>query len=262
MAISLALNGASASSMIVVPAVVALSASHGFAFAVPATFACLALVFVPMALLWVDRPARAPSAAQADARAGPAWSRAQALASPAFWSAALPFALGIAAQAGFLTHQISVLEPALPGVRAGYAVAVTGAFAVLGRVGLSFFIDAWSPRVAAAVLLALQAGALWLIGHTDQDRLLYIACAVFGLGVGNLITLPALVVQREFAPEVFGRVASLSTAVAGLTYAFAPGVLGLLRDLSGGYGVPLLACIGVELLAGVAVLVRLPNRQG
>lgn len=257
MAISLALNGASASSVLVVPAMVALGTSHGFAFAVAACGAVLAVLFVPMALLWVGRPDRAAVPAGAPGSA-PHWSRSQALRSPAFWSASLPFALAIAAQAGFLTHQISVLEPLLPGVKAGYAVAVTGACAIAGRVSLSFFIDAWNPRVATAVLLVLQAGALWVVGHSQDERHLYAACAAFGLGVGNLITLPALVVQREFPANVFGQVASLSTAVAGLTYAFAPGLLGALRDLGGDYSAPLYTCIGLELVAAVIVLTRVP----
>ena len=258
MAISLALNGASASSVLVVPALVALSRSHGFAFAVAACCAALAAVFIPLALLWVRRPQRVAPAAGATAATATPWSRAQALKSPAFWSASLPFALAIAAQAGFLTHQIPVLEPLLPGVKAGYAVAITGACAIIGRVGLSFFIDAWNPRIATAVLLVLQAVALWVVGHSTAEPHLYAACALFGLGVGNLITLPSLVVQREFPTAVFGQVASLSTAVAGLTYAFAPGLLGVLRDLGGNYAVPLLTCIALEGLAAIIVLIRVP----
>ena len=63
--------------------------------------------------------------------------------------------------------------------------------------------------------------------------MLIAACALFGFSVGNLITLPALIVQREFDPRSFGVLVSLITAINQITYAFGPGVIGLLRDLVG-----------------------------
>ena len=59
------------------------------------------------------------------------------------------------------------------------------------------------------------------------------ACALFGFSVGNLITLPSLIVQREFDPRSFGVLISLITAINQITYAFGPGVIGLLRDALG-----------------------------
>lgn len=256
MAISLALNGASAGSVIAVPLMVGLTAWLGFARALPLSALILVALVVPMLVAWVAAPPSPSAANPASAPPAQRWSRRRELASPAFWSAALPFALGIAAQAGFITHQIAVLEPHLGRVDAGFAVALTGASAIAGRVALSFFIDRWSPRHAAAVLLAIQAAALMMINRGENPLLLYAACAAFGLGVGNIITLPALVVQREFPAAVFGQVTSLATSVAGLTYAFAPAVLGILRDWTGTYTVPLYVCMGVEMLAAAIALMR------
>ena len=51
----------------------------------------------------------------------------------------------------------------------------------------------------------------------------------------NVITLPSLIVQREFAPARFGPVVGASTAVGQVAYAFAPVLAGLAHDLAGGY---------------------------
>jgi len=88
------------------------------------------------------------------------------------------------------------------------------------------------------------------------DWLLIAACALFGFSVGNLITLPALIVQREFAPRSFGVLVALQTAIAQVTFAFGPGVIGVLRDLSGSYTVPFYACIVLELTAAVVIMIR------
>ena len=71
--------------------------------------------------------------------------------------------------------------------------------------------------------------------------MLLIACAVYGFSAGNLVTLPSLVIQREFEAEAFGMVVGLAWAITQFTYAFGPGILGALRDLTGGYGAPLAA---------------------
>jgi cyanate permease len=44
--------------------------------------------------------------------------------------------------------------------------------------------------------------------------------------------------------------------VVQILYAFGPGLLGVLRDAFGGYGVPLAVCLGLNLAASVVVLMR------
>jgi cyanate permease len=85
--------------------------------------------------------------------------------------------------------------------------------------------------------------------------------ALFGFSVGNLITLPALIVQREFDPRAFGVLVSLITAINQITYAFGPGVIGLLHDLSGSYTLPFYGCIGLELIAAVTIMTRGRSQQ-
>lgn len=250
MAISLALNGASASSVILVPLLVALSAAIGFKLAAAVAVGLTCAVLLPMIFLWVTRPpalAAPRHSGNEPVHADLAWSKRRALGSSQFWSATLPFALGIAAQVGFLIHQLAILQPLLGRVEAAFAVALTGACAVAGRIGLSLRIDRMDARHASAILLAIQAIALVLIANARDPVLLLIACAAFGIGVGNLITLPSLVVQREFSAAEFARVASLTTAVCGVTYSMAPGLLGLLRDLSDGYALPLYTCAALDL---------------
>ena len=64
---------------------------------------------------------------------------------------------------------------------------------------------------------------------------LYLGCILFGFGVGNLITLPGLIVQQEFPRRDFARAVSLNVAMTQLVAAVGPYVLGLLHDLSGNY---------------------------
>lgn len=265
MAISLALNGASSGSIIVTPAMVALTAWLGFERAVPLTVLGMAIVLTPMVLAWVTwppaRPVAPSPAASAIATAALPWTRARALRSLAFWSVALPLSLGLAAQVGFLVHQLAILEPSLGSINAGIAVALTGTCAIAARIALSFFIDRLNQRLVTALLLLNQAAALSLLARNGEPLAVYLACCAFGVTVGNLITLPALIVQREFPAASFALTANLVTAVMGLTYAVAPGILGVLRDATGSYAVPLYACIVAEVLAAAIVVIRIRSAE-
>ena len=86
-----------------------------------------------------------------------------------------------------------------------------------------------------------------------EPAALFFACALFGLSAGNLLTLPALIIQREFETAAFGMLIGLSWAISQFTYAFGPGLLGILRDLTGGYGAPLALCIVLQIAAAAVI---------
>jgi cyanate permease len=98
--------------------------------------------------------------------------------------------------------------------------------------------------------------ALAIVVNSQNAILLIAACALFGFSVGNLITLPSLIVQREFDSRSFGVLVSLLTAINQVTYAFGPGVVGMLRDLSGSYTLPFYGCIVLELTAAALIMAR------
>ena len=111
-----------------------------------------------------------------------------------------------------------------------------------------------AQSAAGDVSLASQAAALLVITQTDKAAALFAACSVFGFTIGNLITLPPLIIHREFNATDFTVVMGLSTAFSGIVGALGPGLVGLVRSLSGGYAVGLTLCIALELVAAVVVL--------
>jgi cyanate permease len=224
--------------------------------------AIMAIVIVPFVAFWIDRPPVPPISngtlplhPPPGVTAAP-WTRSMALRSPAFWSVAGPFAIALMAQIGFIVHQIAFLEPAMGRTLAGTAVGVMTVMAVAGRLLLGVFIARFDARRVTAASFATQAGALLAMTQTNDAALLLAGCAVFGLSVGNLITLPAIVIQREFDAASFGMLVGLSTAIGQFTCVVGPGLLGLLRDLTGGYGAPLALSMTLELAAAAAILWR------
>jgi predicted MFS family arabinose efflux permease len=258
MAISLALNGASFGGIVGVPLLVTAIGRFGFSGAMIASAIVLVALMVPVILLLVGTPpAHASMGAVAAADApSPTQIRARALRDFAFLSVSIAFALVLFAQVGFIVHLISFLDSVIGRERAAVAVALLTAMAVVGRVLFSTVIDRLNQRLASSISFASQALALVIIINIHNDVALIAACALFGFSVGNVITLPALIVQQEFDPRSFGVLISLITAINQVTYAFGPGVIGLLRDLSGSYALPFYCCVAVDLIAAALIMLR------
>jgi predicted MFS family arabinose efflux permease len=258
MAISLALNGASFGGILGVPLLIAAIGRFGFSGGMRAAAVATVGLLVPAILLFVRRPPAGPSltADRAADDVSPARIRAEALRDIAFLSVSIAFALVLFAQVGFIVHLIAFLDPVVGRGKAAVAVALLTAMAVVGRVLFSFVIDRFNQRLASALSFLSQALALLAIINLRSDLILIAACALFGFSVGNLITLPSLIVQREFDSRSFGVLVSLITAINQVTYAFGPGVIGLLRDVSGSYSLPFYGCIALQLIAAGLIMVR------
>jgi MFS family permease len=258
MAISLALNGASFGGIVGVPLLVAAIGGFGFSGAMMAAAATMLVLIVPVILIFVGRPPGHGVAAELAIANSPPASRirAEAIRDLSFLTVSIAFALVLFAQVGFIVHLISFLDPVIGRERAAIAVATLTAMAMAGRVLFSTVIDRLNQRLASAISFASQAVALVIIIHSRNEMVLIAACGLFGFSVGNLITLPALIVQREFDPRSFGVLISLITAINQITYAFGPGIIGLLRDASGSYTLPFYGCIGLELTAAVLIMIR------
>jgi len=194
-------------------------------------------------------PAPAPSAE-------PAWTRRDALTSLAFWTVSGPFALALIAQVAFIVHQIAFMEPIVGRAQAAVSVSVMTTFAVIGRLTLGTVVDRLDPRAISSASMFSQAVALFAMTQTSNATLLLVCCAVYGFSVGNIITLPALIVQREFPGAAFALVLGLSTAIGTFAGALGPGLIGLIRAAAGDYTAALLVCMALKLAAGTFVLVR------
>jgi predicted MFS family arabinose efflux permease len=253
LAITLALNGASTAGFTVAPLLVELSQHVGVGNAVPLVAACMLAIVIPLNMLGLPTP---PDEAAATAST-PTSAANGVLRTWQFWSVALPFALALAAQVGLIVHLVSFLLPHLGASNAATGLALTSVAAVSGRLVLAGIVDRLHQRRAAAASFASQAvGVALMLALPNRPEALYAGCVLFGLSVGNVITFPALIIQREFSATAFGVVIGLSSSVSQFTFALAPALLGLIRDATGGYAAVLSACILFQLAAAIVVLAR------
>jgi MFS family permease len=260
LAISLAFNGATCGGIVVAPALVLLVGAVGFTSAMLTMTVVMVAVLAPVVVATINLPAASTEQARAPTNAPPSgWSRWTLLQGLGFWTVTAPFGVALLAQVGFIVHQIAFLEPTMGRSLAGFAVAVTTTMAVIGRLCLGLVVDSLDPRLATTASLATQAGALFAMVLMPDIASLFVACAVYGFSIGNLITLPPLIIQREFAQATFGTVLGLSTAISGIMSALGPSLVGFVRGATGGYATALMFCMVLKLFAATIVLLR-PRR--
>lgn len=269
-ALSMAFNGGSMGGVIFSPLWVALIAGLGFPWAATFVAAAAVVTLWLVASRYLTRtPADMgllPDGDIADVN-GPATRRGREGAAPLgrpwrdrrFATLAAVASLSLFAQIGLIAQLFSLLVQPLGEAGAGATMGFATACAIGGRTVLGMVMSpAADRRAVAAANLVLQAcGSVVLIlaaGHSVP--LLLLGCLLFGLGLGNVTSLPPLIAQTEFAPGDVPRVVALVTAVSQASFAFAPAAFGALRDVGQTMGLSPHAG-GAPLLFAAAALIQI-----
>jgi MFS family permease len=243
-ALAMAYNGASVGGVVFSPLWVFAIGWLGFAAAVAVVGAII------VAMLWVlsDRvfsatPESLGQSPDGDAPGAPSTSLTSPLARPlpgaliwrdtAFLTLTVGTSLALFAQVGLIAHLFSLLVPALGAQWAGIAMATATVAAVTGRSLVGWLMPAGADRrFVASISYAIQiAGCLALIAAGGTSPVfIWIGVLLFGLGIGNLVSLPPLIAQVEFVREDVPRAVALMVAAGQAFYAFSPAAYGLVRE--------------------------------
>jgi len=247
-ALGTAYNGASFAGLIFSPLWVFAIALIGF----PAAAAVIGVAtIVTVALLAEKFFARTPQqmglSPDGDATGAPAAPvtspRAKPLPGSLLWrdlgfvTLAAGAALSLFAQIGLITHLYSLLVPALGTQWAGLVMGIGTGAGMGGRLIVGWAMPASADRrLVACLSCAVQiAGTLTLIAAAGTNiPLLLVGVLLFGVGIGNVTSMPPLIAQVEFVKDDVPRVVALVVAIGQGTYAFAPAAFGLIRELSNG----------------------------
>lgn len=252
-ALSLAFNGASVGGLVLTPLWVTLIDALGFAPAAAVIAIAMTAILFPVSL-WFFRPQPSVVGGAAAAPPRPAMRRAALLRDRRFVTISAAFALGLFAQIGLIAHLMTRLAPEFGASGAAWAVSLASVCAIVGRTFLGRTIGERSRRKAATINLLVQACGTVLLTTGSGVPVLLAGCVLFGLGVGNLVSLPPLIIQREFAAGDVGRAVALVIAINQAAFAFAPAVLGALRDIGGDYTLPFAAAAAMQVAASLVVL--------
>src|SRR5262249_23057566 len=115
------------------------------------------------------------------------------------------------------------------------SLALWTVWAVLGGSVFGRLLSDDTRRQVAALTFLVQATGPTFLTLASSPPALVSGCVLFGLGVGNLVSLPPLIMQKEFAAGDVSKAVALTVAINQAVFAFAPAVLGTVHDIASGY---------------------------
>ena len=221
----------------------------------------LSIGFLPAWLLLVRRPEdlgllpdRAPGGAASGTRE-PAFTRAQAMRTSAFWLLAAYTLLVFPVQAGVSLHQAPhLIERGFSPILAATVISVFSAMSALASLTIGFLPRRWPIRASMVIAaLLMGAGTFGLIG-VDSAAVAFLGAGVFGFGIGGIMTTLPVAWADYFGRESYGAIrgAALTFQVVGA--AIGPLLSGALRDWSGSYTYSLVVLGTCALVAAFVVL--------
>ena len=225
--------------------------------------------FLPVWLLLVRRPedmglqpdtaASAIPQPGAAPRVEPAFSRRQAMRTPAFWLLMLYTVTVYPVQAGVSLHQAShMVHRGLDAVTAALIVSTFSFMSMMATIACGFLPRRWPIRLPLGLAgLLVTAGTLLMpsIGSVADG---YFAAGLFGFGIGGVLTLLPVAWADYFGRANYGAIRGIALSVQVLAQATGPLLSGILYDLTGDYTVSL-QCFAT--LSALSIFAALAAKQ-
>jgi OFA family oxalate/formate antiporter-like MFS transporter len=225
--------------------------------------------FLPVCLFMVRRPEdlglvpdRQPAADTVALRPRleePSFSRREAVGTAAFWLLLLYTVLVYPVQAGVSLHQAAHLIER--GVAPTVAAAIVSTFSLMSAVAslaCGFLPRSLPIRYPLAAIGVVLAGAALLMVGISSSAQGYVAAALFGFGIGGLLTLLPIAWADYFGRANFASIRSVALSAQVLAQAAGPLLSGALHDWTGNY-VLSLRCFAA--LSGLGVVAALMARR-
>lgn len=193
--------------------------------------------------------------------AEPTFSRRDALATPAFWLLSLFTLLVYPVQAGISLHQAPLLiERGLDPTIAATAVSTFSLFSAIVGFGYGFWPKQVPLRLALFLTASVMGSSCLVMLAIESALMAYGAAALFGAGIGGLVTMLPVAWADYFGRSSFGAIRGLALTVQVIAQAMGPLISGVLRDWSGSYDLSLTVLATLAFTGAAAALLASPPR--
>lgn len=230
-------------------------------------FGGLCLLIWPLALfLLKDKPGdigqfQDGEKQQSDNLSEPPKSIPYLLGQPAFWMLALGSLCSIGSIGSINQHMKFVFkengftEQAVLDNFFGNALMCISFSSIAGRIIMGYLADRFNKKYVMMVTYFLVAGTIPLINlvNPSQPEYMYLFAILFGFGMGADYMLIPLMAAEQFGVTSLARAMGVILPADTLGQAWAPYVIGWLRDQYGNYAFALQAIFVLSLVGAIAI---------
>lgn len=142
---------------------------------------------------------------------------------------------------------------------AANVISLMLASSIIGRLFMGWLADRIPKKYVMVLIYCLVAGSIPLLYYVSTPGVVYLFAILFGIGLGGDYMIIPLMAAELFGVRVMGRVMGIILTMDGLGEAFAPMLVGWLRDKSGSYANGFAALIVLAAI-GTLAIVFLPKK--
>lgn len=169
-----------------------------------------------------------------------------------FWVVTLGYVLVMGSQVGAIQQIVKLVEERTTKETAALATSVLSGASVVFRLVGGRVIPKFPLAKFMVFIAVVQGGAIILVGQMHNTVALFLAIALFGAMVGNVLMMQSLLIAQRFGVKDYARISSRSGLVSLTGTAIGPILIGSIRDASGNYDTPYLVA-GLISLVGAAL---------
>ena len=169
-----------------------------------------------------------------------------------FWVTTIGYVLVMGAQVGAIQQIVKLVEERTSKGTAALATSVLSGASVVFRLIGGRIIPKFPLAKFMVFVAAVQGSAIVLIGQMDSTLPLFLAIALFGAMVGNVLMMQSLLIAQRFGVKDYARISARSGLISLSGTAIGPILIGSIRDAAGNYTVPYLVA-GCLSLVGAAI---------
>ncbi len=185
----------------------------------------------------------------------PTYTRAEAMRTPAFWLLVVFTALVYPVQAGVSLHQAPFLiERGIAPTTAAFVVSTFSLFSGIAGLLFGMLVRRIGVRIALVVTAAFLVAAVYLMEALTTDWEAYLSAALFGFGIGGMLTVLPIVWADFFGRKSYGAIRGVALSVQVIAQASGPLISGVLRDWTGDYSLSLQVFAGFGAAAFIVAL--------
>ena len=178
-----------------------------------------------------------------------------------FWMLSLYTLLIYPVQAGISLHQAPhLIERGLDPTIAATVISTFSLFSAFAGVIFGILVSRITIRlslVAAALALSSSTISMILISEVWHG---YFAAAMFGIGIGGILTILPIAWADFFGRRSFGSIRGIALSIQVTAQASGPLISGFLRDQTGDYFMSLVIFMGLSLAAVLAAILTKPPK--
>lgn len=189
------------------------------------------------------------------------WTVAAALKTASFWFMTLAFAFYFLGLMTVLIHGIPFfISKGIPPATAGSLLGTVALMGIIGKLSFGFLSDRVSMRYLITLCFLIQAVALGLFVMVNSEAFAWIAVVIYGLSMGGIVAMMALIVVRNFGIMAFGTIFGASQVVTTIAGALSPVVAGMVFDATKSYTPVFLGYIVGAVLGAVCIFLAQPPK--